>query len=73
MITVSAGQLIRLDMSGFGLTCAFPSIALANLRELRQLYLDNNRLTVMHLFNEYRMLTQIEGRHYFTRQNHCSE
>jgi hypothetical protein len=41
-----AGQLLRLDMAGYELTCAFPGLALANLRELRQLYLGDNRLSV---------------------------
>ena len=41
-----AGQLVRLDMTGYGLTCAFPGLALANLRELRQLYLGGNMLSV---------------------------
>jgi len=43
---VPAGQLLRLDMTGYGLTCEFPGMALANLRELRQLYLGGNHLTV---------------------------
>ena len=37
---------MRLDMTGYGLTCAFPGLALANLRELRQLYLGDNMLSV---------------------------
>lgn len=41
-----AGQLVRLDMTGYGLTCAFPGLALANLRALRQLYLGGNMLSV---------------------------
>jgi hypothetical protein len=33
-------------MTGYGLTCAFPGLALANLRELRQLFLGGNMLSV---------------------------
>ena len=43
---MATGQLLRLDLSGMGLTCPFPGIALANMRELRQLDLSDNALQV---------------------------
>ncbi len=43
---VPTGQLLRLNMMGYGLSCEFPGMALANLRELQQLYLGDNALRV---------------------------
>ncbi|GMH33388.1 hypothetical protein BSKO_01222 [Bryopsis sp. KO-2023] len=39
------GRLIRLDMSGYGLTCEFPTAALGKMKRLRKLDMNSNMMT----------------------------